>query len=186
MGGASAAALRSRPLACPTCRGTMRVVAFITQRSVIDQILTHLRTRAMTAAHDCGPCRRAEPPIALGAREPGRGTRAAVTRRRRPARLLTALRSPRPTRRGHAACAVFRLQPRVARRRCRENGRRADADRPLTPRGADRPPRPAPGRPRRAREHTTYSGDIDNSYPVYVAEARQRPSVGKLGSGDID
>ena len=51
MGGASAAALRSRPLACPTCRGTMRVVAFITQRSVIDQMLTHLRTRAMTAAH---------------------------------------------------------------------------------------------------------------------------------------
>jgi hypothetical protein len=28
----------------------MRVVAFITQPSVIDQILTHLRTRATTAA----------------------------------------------------------------------------------------------------------------------------------------
>ncbi len=34
------------PLACPTCRGAMRIVAFITQPSVIDQILTHLCTRA--------------------------------------------------------------------------------------------------------------------------------------------
>ena len=34
------------PLACPTCRGPMRVVAFITEASVIDQILTHLQTRA--------------------------------------------------------------------------------------------------------------------------------------------
>ena len=33
------------PLACPTCYGAMRLVAFITQASVIDQILTHLRTR---------------------------------------------------------------------------------------------------------------------------------------------
>jgi len=38
------------PLACPTCHGTMRIVAFITQASVIDQILTHLRTRV--AAED--------------------------------------------------------------------------------------------------------------------------------------
>ena len=37
------------PLACPTCRGAMRGVAFITQSSVIDQILTHLRTRAVPA-----------------------------------------------------------------------------------------------------------------------------------------
>lgn len=34
------------PLACPQCRGPMRIVAFITQAAVIDQILTHLRTRA--------------------------------------------------------------------------------------------------------------------------------------------
>jgi hypothetical protein len=34
------------PLSCPTCRGPMRIIAFITQTSVIDQILTHLRTRA--------------------------------------------------------------------------------------------------------------------------------------------
>ncbi len=39
------------PLACPTCRSAMRLVAFITQVSVIDQILTHLRARAAPAAH---------------------------------------------------------------------------------------------------------------------------------------
>ena len=39
------------PLACPTCHGAMRIVAFITQTSVIDQILTHLCTRAAHAAH---------------------------------------------------------------------------------------------------------------------------------------
>ena len=38
------------PLACPTCHGRMRLVALITQRSVIDQILTHLRTRGTTEA----------------------------------------------------------------------------------------------------------------------------------------
>jgi hypothetical protein len=42
------------PLRCPTCHGAMRIVAFITQTSVIDQILTHLRTRASRAAH-AGP-----------------------------------------------------------------------------------------------------------------------------------
>jgi hypothetical protein len=39
------------PLACPTCHGAMRLVAFITQTAVIDQILTHLRARAAPAAH---------------------------------------------------------------------------------------------------------------------------------------
>ena len=39
------------PLACPTCHGVMRLVACITPRSVIDQILAHLRTRATTAAY---------------------------------------------------------------------------------------------------------------------------------------
>jgi hypothetical protein len=34
------------PLACPQCHGTMRILAVITQASVIDQILAHLRTRA--------------------------------------------------------------------------------------------------------------------------------------------
>jgi hypothetical protein len=42
------------PLACPTCRGSMPFVAFITQTSVIAQILTHLRTRAAREAH-AGP-----------------------------------------------------------------------------------------------------------------------------------
>ena len=42
------------PLACPTCHGPMRLVAFITQASVIDQILAHLRTRAAREAH-AGP-----------------------------------------------------------------------------------------------------------------------------------
>ena len=42
------------PLACPTCGGPMRVVACITQAAVIDQILTHLRTRAAREAH-AGP-----------------------------------------------------------------------------------------------------------------------------------
>ena len=42
------------PLACPTCRGTMRIVACITQASVIGQILAHLRTRAAREAH-AGP-----------------------------------------------------------------------------------------------------------------------------------
>ncbi|WP_434479298.1 transposase [Gemmatimonas sp.] len=42
------------PLACPTCRGAMRLVAFITQPSVIDQIPTHLRTHASREAH-AGP-----------------------------------------------------------------------------------------------------------------------------------
>jgi len=34
------------PLACPTCRGPMRIIACITQASVIDQILAPLRARA--------------------------------------------------------------------------------------------------------------------------------------------
>ena len=42
------------PLACPSCHGAMRIVAVITQTSVIDQILTHRRTRAAREAH-AGP-----------------------------------------------------------------------------------------------------------------------------------
>jgi hypothetical protein len=36
------------PLVCPRCTGPMRIVACITQAAVIDQILTHLRTRPYT------------------------------------------------------------------------------------------------------------------------------------------
>ena len=39
------------PVACPTCHGTMRVVACITQASVIDQILAHFRARPAPAAN---------------------------------------------------------------------------------------------------------------------------------------
>ena len=39
------------PLARPTCHGPRRVVAFITQASVIARILAHLRTRAAREAH---------------------------------------------------------------------------------------------------------------------------------------
>ena len=56
------------PLVCPSCHGAMRIVACITQTSVIDQILTHLRTRASREAH-AGP--RSPPstraPASLGA-----------------------------------------------------------------------------------------------------------------------
>ncbi len=49
------------PLRCPTCHGTMRLVAVITQRSVIDQILAHLGTRT-TAAARSPPSTRAPAP----------------------------------------------------------------------------------------------------------------------------
>jgi len=51
------------PLACPACHGAMRIVACITQASVIDQILAHLRTRATREAH-AGPPHRPGPPRA--------------------------------------------------------------------------------------------------------------------------
>ena len=55
------------PLACPTCRGPMRIIAFITQPSVIDQILTHRRTRASAAA----PGRARSPPSTRRLSGPG-------------------------------------------------------------------------------------------------------------------
>ena len=63
------------PLACPTCHGVMRIVACITQASVIDQILTYLRTRAAHGGH-------------TGARSPP-STRAPASR--------AAVRAPRPS-----------------------------------------------------------------------------------------
>ena len=59
MGGGPTATLLQQifevdPLACPSCHGAMRIVACITQTSVIDQILTHLRTHASREAH-AGP-----------------------------------------------------------------------------------------------------------------------------------
>ncbi|WP_434479315.1 IS91 family transposase [Gemmatimonas sp.] len=64
------------PLACPTCRGAMRVVAFMTQSSVIDQILTQLRTRAVPAPH---PGARSPPSTrAPASRSPARAPRLAA------------------------------------------------------------------------------------------------------------
>jgi hypothetical protein len=64
------------PLTCPTCRGAMRVVAFITQSSVIDQIRTHLRTRAVPAPH---PGARSPPSTrAPASRSPARAPRLAA------------------------------------------------------------------------------------------------------------
>ena len=63
------------PLACPTCptcHGRMRVVACITQTSVIEQILAHLRTRTRTRATTTAH--------AVGARSPP-STRAPAPRR---------------------------------------------------------------------------------------------------------
>jgi hypothetical protein len=70
------------PLACPRCGGTMRIVACITQAGVIDQILTHLRTRAASGARP-------------GARSPP-STAAAVARgaRRRPTASTAPLQAP--------------------------------------------------------------------------------------------
>jgi hypothetical protein len=70
------------PLACPTGHGTMRSVAVITQTSVSDQILTHLRTRAAREAH-AGPRRPAT--------SRGRSVRAAIP----PARPMGPRRPPR-------------------------------------------------------------------------------------------
>jgi hypothetical protein len=49
------------PLVCPQCAGAMRIVAFITQSAVIDQILMYLRMHLRTRA-DAG--------IRPGARNP--------------------------------------------------------------------------------------------------------------------
>ena len=67
------------PLACPTCCVTMRVVAFMSQASVIDQILTHLRTCAAPAA----------PAIDAGPRKPEPGTRPTPVRPRAACDLRT-------------------------------------------------------------------------------------------------
>lgn len=64
------------PLACPTCHGVMRIVTFITQPSVIDQIVTHLRARATTAHAGAR-----SPPTTRAASAPGATRRPAATHR---------------------------------------------------------------------------------------------------------
>ena len=92
------------PLACPTCRGPMRIIAFITQASVIDQILAHLRARAARESrtwprspHRRGPRRPATTrgPLAWAAVPP---ERLLGPRRHRPP-TVTAV--PRPSRRAN-------------------------------------------------------------------------------------
>ena len=60
------------PPACPACHGAMRIVAFITQAPVIDQILTHLRTRAAPAASAAA---RSPPSTRAASRSPSRAPR---------------------------------------------------------------------------------------------------------------
>ncbi|MCJ7755776.1 MAG: hypothetical protein MUP13_14540 [Thermoanaerobaculales bacterium] len=43
------------PLTCPRCPGTMRIIAVITHAAVIDQILTHLRTRTTAPGEPSPP-----------------------------------------------------------------------------------------------------------------------------------
>ena len=43
------------PLACPWCRGLMRIVAVITDPEVITPILAHLRARARSPAAAAPP-----------------------------------------------------------------------------------------------------------------------------------
>jgi len=76
------------PLACPTCRGPMRIIACITQAAVIDQILAHRRTRAATATHAAAR----SPPSTRG--PSGSGPHA--TTRRGPRGPLRLTPTPRP------------------------------------------------------------------------------------------
>ena len=62
------------PLACPSCQSPMRIVACITQASVIDRILTHLCARASTAA----PGGARSPPSTRRPSGPGAARRPAV------------------------------------------------------------------------------------------------------------
>ena len=68
-------------LACPHCAGPMRIVACITQAAVIDQILTHLRTRAAAAAR---PGARSPPSIGASVARDTRGARRRPTARPAP------------------------------------------------------------------------------------------------------
>ena len=66
------------PVACPTCHGTMRVVACMTQASVIDQIVAHVRARPAPAANAGAR----SPPSTRAPREPKCVTRPPPVRRR--------------------------------------------------------------------------------------------------------
>ena len=76
------------PLVCPHCAAPMRIVAFITQSAVIDQILTHLRTRTTAGAR---PGARSPPSTAASV---ARGTRGTRDTRRRPTASTAPLHAP--------------------------------------------------------------------------------------------
>ena len=91
------------PLDCPSCHGAMRLVACITQPSVIGQSLTHLQARWSRAAHAGPPSpHRREPPRAEARHTEARHTEArkrGASRALAPARrhrdLLAGAREPR-------------------------------------------------------------------------------------------
>ena len=66
------------PLTYPSCHGATRLVAFITQTSVIDQILAHLRSHAAHAGARSPPSTRA--PASRGASRAARPSAGAPTR----------------------------------------------------------------------------------------------------------
>ena len=92
------------PLACPTCRGPMRILACVTQASVIDQILTHLRARPATAAHagERSPHRRGPP--GAGARHAPHAHPTTPRRHRSP--TVTAVPTAREARERHGGYAA--------------------------------------------------------------------------------
>ncbi len=64
------------PLVCPHGTGPMRIVAFITQAAVNDQILTHRRTRAAAGAAGARTGARSPPSTGASvARDPSRPRR---------------------------------------------------------------------------------------------------------------
>ena len=59
---------RSATLTCPACSGPMRIVAFITERAVIERILAHLASRATRASAPGGRREARAPPSTSQAR----------------------------------------------------------------------------------------------------------------------
>jgi len=134
----------------------MRIVAFITQTSVIDQILTHLRTRATPG----GARRCPESPLDPGTGDPERGTIGAVTSGRPARALMAPTLAPAQTSgtrgvRGRRTRALHRCAPApCSRRDTGPDGPRGAPTRPSLPppparrssRGGGTPPdtRPTP------------------------------------------
>jgi len=156
------------PLVCPTCHGPMRVVAFITQPPVIDQILTHLRTRASREAH-AGP--RSPPSTRAPA---SRGT----TRAPRPfadAPPVTCVRPQRPANtRGPSAWAAVPPARRIGPRRHRSPHGARRSHGPRGARTSRRARRPPPVGARAVGDRVVNSTDPNrNSYP------KRRPAAAR-------